>query len=145
MSEKLYAVIDTNVIVSALISKNEESSPVKVLNRVFLGDIVPVWDDEIIKEYREVLSREKFHLNPLDIEDALTVIIQYGLRADRTPVPNESFPDPSDIVFYEVKMSREDAYLVTGNIRHYPDRPFVVTPREMAEIVEGLPAEIAKN
>ena len=115
MSDKLYAVIDTNVIVSALISKN----------------------DEIIEEYREVLSREKFHLNPLDVEDVLSVIVQCGLQVERSPETEESFPDPSDIVFYEVKLSREDAYLVTGNVRHYPNKPFVVTPREIIDIVEG--------
>ena len=46
-------------------------------------------------------------------------------------------PDPSDIVFYEVKLSREDAFLVTGNVRHYPDKPFVVTPRGIIDVVEG--------
>ena len=33
-------------------------------------------------------------------------------------------------------MSKDDAYLVTGNIKHFPDKPFVVTPREMIEILE---------
>lgn len=137
MSDKLYAVIDTNVIVSALISKNDDSIPLKVMEDVMLGDIVPVWNDEIIEEYREVLSREKFHLNPLDVEDVLSVIVQCGLHVDRTPAADETFPDPSDIVFYEVKLSREDAYLVTGNIRHYPNKPFVVAPREIIDIAES--------
>ena len=49
-----------------------------------------------------------------------------------------SKPDPNDIVFYEVKMSKEETYLVTGNIKHFPKKPFVVTPREMVEIIDGL-------
>ena len=49
-----------------------------------------------------------------------------------------SLPDPDDIVFfYEVKMSKEDAYLVTGNIKHFPNTPLVVTPKEMIEILAG--------
>ena len=48
-----------------------------------------------------------------------------------------SLPDPDDIVFYEVKMSKEDAYLVTGNLKHFPNTPFVVTPKEMIEILAG--------
>ena len=47
-------------------------------------------------------------------------------------------PDPKDLVFYEVVMEErkeEDAYLVTGNIRHFPNKPFIVTPREMLDII----------
>ena len=47
-------------------------------------------------------------------------------------------PDPKDRVFYEVVMEErktEDAYLVTGNIKHFPAEKFVVTPREMLDIV----------
>ena len=138
MGSKVFAVIDTNVIVSALISKNPESSPLLVLAHVYSGTITPVFNAEIIQEYRNVLSRKKFHLNPLDFEDALLVIQDYGLNVERTEVKDEVFPDPNDIVFYEVKMSKEDAYLVAGNIKHFPKKPFVVTPREMVKIIDGL-------
>ena len=49
-------------------------------------------------------------------------------------------PDPKDRVFYEVVMEgrkREDAYLITGNLRHFPSEPFIVTPRQMLDIVVG--------
>ena len=138
MGSKVFAVIDTNVIVSALISKNPESSPLLVLAHVYSGTITPVFNDEILHEYRDVLNRDKFHLNPLDIDEALRVIRDYGLNMERTEVKDEVFPDPNDIVFYEVKMSKEDAYLVTGNIKHFPKKPFVVTPREIVEIIDGL-------
>ena len=45
------------------------------------------------------------------------------------------FPDPDDIVFYEVKMSVDDAYLITGNIKHFPKNPLVVTPLQMVEVL----------
>ena len=32
-------------------------------------------------------------------------------------------------------MSKEDAYLVTGNIKHFPTEPFIVTPRQMIDII----------
>ena len=44
-------------------------------------------------------------------------------------------PDPKDIVFYEVALSVEASYLVTGNIKHFPKKPFVVTPAEMLQII----------
>lgn len=58
-----------------------------------------------------------------------------GINVNRTKVEDEIFPDPKDIVFYEVAMSKEDAFLVTGNIRHFPSKPFVVTPAQMMEII----------
>ena len=46
-------------------------------------------------------------------------------------------PDPKDVVFYEVALSKEDAYLVTGNIKHFPKVDFVVTPAEMIDIMNS--------
>ena len=47
--------------------------------------------------------------------------------------------DPKDVVFYEVIMEgrkeHDDAYLVTGNIKHFPIKSFVVTPKEMLDIM----------
>ena len=135
MDDKLYAVIDTNVVVSAMISKNPASSPLAVLAHVFSGAITPVFNEEIISEYRDVLSRGKFHLNPLDVEEALRVIIDYGLTLDRTK-SDEVFPDPKDIVFYEVALSKKGSYLVTGNTKHFPKTQILVTPAEMLEILK---------
>lgn len=136
MANKVFAVIDTNVIVSALISTKTETPPFSVMAHVYSGIITPVYNDEMLQEYREVLSRDKFRLSPDRIDDALSVIRDYGLNLERTKVEGEVFPDPKDAVFYEVAMSKEDAYLVTGNIKHFPKKPFVVTPAEMLAIIE---------
>lgn len=40
------------------------------------------------------------------------------------------------IVFYEVAMSREDSYLVTGNLKHFPHNGRVVSPSDMLYIME---------
>ena len=122
MKDKFFAVIDTNVIVSALISKNIDSNPGKVFRAIVQERIVPLYNDEILAEYRCVLSRPKFHLSPDLIETVLKAIIV-------------DFPDPKDIVFYEIAISKENAYLVTGNIKHFPVRSFIVSPAEMVEIL----------
>ena len=98
--------------------------------------IVPLYNDEILEEYKSVLSRPKFHLNLSLIETVIKAIITYGLNIDRTPAADIEFPDPKDIVFYEIALSVEDSYLITGNIRHFPVKPFVVTPAEMVRILE---------
>jgi uncharacterized protein len=66
----------------------------------------------------------------------LRAIVMDGLWLDRTKAGEEYFPDPKDVVFYEIAMSKEGSYLVTGNIKHFPAKPFVVTPAEMIGILE---------
>ena len=84
MEGKFYAVIDTNVIVSAVISKNLESNPAKIIRAIVQDRIVPLFNDEIPDEYREVLSRPKFHLAQAQIDMVLKAIVTDGLNLDRT-------------------------------------------------------------
>ena len=132
---KYFAVIDTNVLVSAVLKQN--SVPGSIVELAFDGPVVPVLNDEIENEYREVLSRPKFHLTE-DIVEAIIHTFQHrGLYVDADQIDIE-LPDPKDLVFYEVVMEErkeEDTYLVTGNIRHFPEKPFIVTPRQMLDII----------
>lgn len=137
MVDSIFAVIDTNVLVSALISKSMDSNPMKVFQAIVTERIVPLYNDEILHEYREVLSREKFHLDKALIETVLKAIVTDGLCLGRTPAEDVEFPDPKDVVFYEIALSKEESYLITGNIKHFPVRPFVVTPAEMVQILES--------
>ena len=56
---KCYAVIDTNVLVSALLAKHENSATVKVVNHLFDGTVIPVFSELILAEYGDVLRRKK--------------------------------------------------------------------------------------
>ncbi len=132
---EIYAVIDTNVLVSALLPSQKVSNPTMVLREVFKGRIIPVYNEEILDEYKEVLSREKFHIHQALIETVVNHIKNTGLELERTKSWEGVFPDPKDVVFYEVTLSKDDAYLVTGNIKHFPKKPFVVTPAEMVAIL----------
>lgn len=132
---KYYAVIDTNVLVSAMLKW--DSFPGNVLELTFDGPIIPLLNEEIVKEYRNVLSRPKFHLTEELIKDVLEGLKSKGISIDAVPL-DEELPDPKDRVFYEVVMEAqngENAYLVTGNIKHFPTKPFIVTPRQMVEII----------
>ena len=129
------AVIDTNVIVSAYITKNLDAATSKVWEAVLQCKLTPIYNDEILSEYSEVLHREKFGIPEHLIKWALDIIVTNGVRGERV-LSDESFPDPKDVVFYEVALSKEDAYLVTGNTKHFPKKPIVVTPAEMLEILQ---------
>ena len=120
---------------SAVISKHLESNPVKIIRAIVQERIIPLYNDEILDEYRDVLSGKKFHLTQTQIDSVLKAVITDGLNLDGTPAEGVDFPDPKDIVFYEIALSKEDSYLVTGNIKHFPLKPFVVTPAEMVKIM----------
>mgnify|MGYP003538683824 FL=1 len=138
MQDKYYAVLDTNVLVSAILGASRMSIPTKVLKAVTEEKIVPLYNDEIIDEYREVLLRKKFNFDPELIETVLNTIVTDGIYIDRTKSIEEIFPDPNDIVFYEVSLSKEGSYLVTGNIKHFPQKSFIITPAEMVRLLEEI-------
>lgn len=133
---KVYAVIDTNVLVSALLTSSSSSNPFIILKAIYNKNIVPIFNDTILLEYKEVLMRPKFHLSPRQVELVLNFIVSNGIP--KVPVQTDitiDFPDIKDIVFYEVRMAVDDSYLITGNKKHFPTKPFVVTPTEMVEIL----------
>ena len=134
---KIYAVIDTNVIVSALLLRHQDSATVKILDYLYGRTIVPVYNDEILEEYATVLRRTKFNFPESTICATLEAIKAGGVKSDRISC-EEQLPDPKDIVFYEVALSVEDSYLVTGNTKHFPKKPFVVTPAEMLQIINQM-------
>ena len=132
-----YAVIDTKGFISALLSKRADAATVRVLEAMFDGKIVPLYHNDILAEYDEVLHRSKFHLKEETIQLVINAIKQYGIEVFPQPT-GEILVDMDDLVFYEVAMEKrnDDAYLVTGNQKHYPVRDFIVTPAEMMEIIE---------
>lgn len=132
----IHAVIDTNVLISALISKKKDSATVLLLEKLFDGVLTPVYNHEILKEYMEVMNRAKFHLDQNDIVQLLNTIIVSGVQTERIKT-DLFFPDKKDIVFYEVALSVNGTYLITGNTKHFPTTPIVVTPAEMLRIIES--------
>lgn len=130
----IYAVVDTNVFVSALWTKNEQSATFRVAKLLQQGKFKALYNEEILAEYQEVLSRPKFNFPKEAIATIIAYVKEYGIHSDRVPY-NEKMPDEDDRVFYEVALSKEDAYLITGNQKHFPVTPIVVTPAEMLEIL----------
>ena len=134
---KYYAVIDTNVIVSAMLFP--DSIPGTILKYVYSRVLVPLVNETIVKEYEDVLNRDKFGFYKEDIAFVINNIKENCLFLKETKT-NEQFIDKNDIVFYEITLSsRKDmnGYLVTGNIKHFPNKPFVVTPKEMVDIINS--------
>ena len=136
-----YAVIDTNVLVSSLLTERADSPTVKVMKAISEGTLIPLYNEEIMKEYDEVLHRKKFPFTEKRIRPVLASIRAFGLHVNPSPT-DEILPDMDDLVFYEVVMEKreDDAYLVTGNLRHFPPRSFIVTPAEMMALIDSAGA-----
>ncbi len=132
---RYFAVLDTNVLVSALLNKS--SVPAMILDEAADGRIAPLYDDDILAEYEDVLHRKKFPFAERDIRAVIEAIKSRGIHVEAGAV-DVTLPDMDDVIFYAVVMEKRketDAYLVTGNLKHFPKEPFIVTPREMLDII----------
>lgn len=129
-------MIDTNVILSSLLTKNYASATVQVARAVFTKKIVPMYNDDILSEYHDVLYRDKFHLSNERVSKMLTAIQFFGINIQ--PVATGIIiPDMDDLVFYETASAIENAYLITGNKKHFPDVDLIVSPAEMMRILRN--------
>lgn len=122
----MLVVLDTNVVVSSLWSKN--GAPAKVMSMVILGMLTPCYDYRIMAEYRDVLLCPKFGFSRGEVNSLLDWFENYGRSVIAAPT-SELFIDEEDKKFYEVAKCC-GALLVTGNLKHFPKDPQIVSVQE---------------
>jgi len=126
-------VIDTNILVSALISP--KGNPAKIIEMIITGKLKIFYSDEILGEYEEVLLRPKFNLNRDSLRRWLESVLGKGHNVN--PISSTfGMLDESDRIFYDVAKSC-GIYLVTGNIKHYPSESLILTPTQFLALFEG--------
>lgn len=132
MKGKIYAVLDTNVIVSSLLTP--EGNCGKIFSLIERQELTILISEEIMEEYVEVLHRKKFNFEEKAIYNQILTIRAFGEPTDLFEKKiNEKFIDNDDIVFYSITLEgrkNKDVSLITGNIRHFPIKIFIVTPDE---------------
>ena len=122
-------VIDTNIIVSALLSA--DSNAFKVLSDALDGKYTVLISEEIFQEYQDVLHREKFGFD----EEIISFLLEWfkenaiWIEISKSNIPMK---DEKDRVFYDLAKSCK-ARLVTGNIKHYPVDELVTALWELIE------------
>lgn len=117
-------VLDTNVLVSALWSA--DSKPGAIVTAVIARMFTACYDYRILDEYTKVLHRPKFEFTDWQISSFLDPIIKNGISVIAEPLPEIPFEDESDKKFFEVAKFC-DAYIVTGNTKHYPADKCIIT------------------
>ncbi len=131
----IHVALDTNIIVSTMLKKNSISG--SIVDFCLNGILIPILDENILNEYREVLSRPKFNFTEDIIEDFLSGLSSRAVFVKAATL-DLHFTDDSDRKFYEVAMEHRkvaETFLVTGNLRHFPNESFIVSPRRMMDIV----------
>lgn len=127
------AVIDTNVLVSAVINPN--GAPARVVASIQHGSLKPILSAEVFAEYQDVLARPHFNFPADKVHDIVALFEHDGLLLQPPPVDTAGLPDPGDAPF--VALARHaQCPLITGNTRHFPAKLGlrVMTAREWLEV-----------
>jgi predicted nucleic acid-binding protein len=138
-AEKIFAVIDTNVMVSSFLS-SDDSPPVRIIEEICKGNIIPLYSSFLLQEYRRVLSDERSELDDTKVYKHLRLIQDTGYDGGVELIDfGCSLMDKKDSPIFDIVLStRElDSYLVTGNTKHFPKENFVVTPKQMIDLIEN--------
>ncbi|MEO8298231.1 MAG: PIN domain-containing protein [Burkholderiales bacterium] len=113
------AVVDTNVLVSALLTPG--GLPAALLAAVLNGQLRAVVCEDIVAEYRLVLQRPRFRFDPSRVAAVIGAI---RLTSDWVPIPayagQPPLPDPTDWPFLAAA-TVAGCPVITGNARHFPE------------------------
>lgn len=111
------AVLDTNVVVSALLTPSGVTA--SLLNLAALHAFRCYVSRPILDEYREVLGRD--HLGIAEREVITSIARLQPSAVLLTPRRRlQVCRDPGDNKFLECALEGRADYLVTGNLRHFP-------------------------
>ena len=135
MKDRFNVIIDTNVIVSSLLTQNPNSATAMTLD-LFYNDLITLYySNEIYAEYNDVLHRDKFHFDKELISILLAFIKQNGILVN-PPSIDKTLPDIKDKPFYEIVMddSIRNSKLITGNLKHYPISPNIMSPADFIKL-----------
>jgi putative PIN family toxin of toxin-antitoxin system len=126
-------VIDTNVLVSAV--RKETGIPHLAVNTVLKKEnFTLVYSSDIFLEYLDVLNRRRLKLPVVKVNTLLGLILKLGEKI--SPFPQFiHFHDESDKKFYEVFKTANADYLITGNIKDFPEERGIISPKAFAELL----------
>ncbi|MFW6163084.1 MAG: putative toxin-antitoxin system toxin component, PIN family [Planctomycetota bacterium] len=126
-------VLDTNVVVSALLSPGGPCR--RITDLVFEGSLEASVDARILAEYEAVARRPHLPIEPAEADELLTLVSAVARPVPATPL-NVNLPHQDDLPFLEVAHAA-GAILVTGNLRHFPKSQragvTVLSPRQFLD------------
>jgi putative PIN family toxin of toxin-antitoxin system len=131
-------VLDTNVLVSALLSPFGNEA--QALDAVRREKIIPCLSAKILEEYAEVLARPKFGFLPDEVNALAGLLKSVGMIFEPASAARAS-TDPKDEEFIACALEADAEFIVTGNNRHFPNESCgqtkVVSARELVELLHS--------
>jgi len=132
-------ILDTNVVVSALIAKN--SPPSRIIDELVLSRRIEIFlSEETFAEYVEVLSREKFARFP-DFKAQAEILLNRLREISTQFAPKvhlEIITDENDNRFLELALTAQPDFLITGDTNDFTMSAIgntqIVTPREYCDL-----------
>ena len=128
-------VLDTNVLVSGLLSPN--GPPASILNLIVNSRLLLLYDNRILQEYIEVLHRENFGFDTSAVDSLMSFFTAEGEFIAADPIAVE-FNDEDDRMFCEVMTSGGADFLITGNPAHFPKDPKIKSPAEFLKVYDRI-------
>lgn len=132
---QLKQVIDTNIIVSAILKPHSQE---RLLFNLALSRRIDFYiSPDVLEEYQEVLSRKKFKLTSSEVEGLIALIKNNTIRVKPSKGVTAS-RDASDNRFLECAEEAEADYLVTGNTKDFPAKwkqAKIVTAGELLDLI----------
>ena len=129
------AVVDTNVVVSGLLTSGIDIPTSRILDSMLSGALRFALSIELLAEYRSVLLRTKIRsrhgLDEAQIDTILTAVAENAVICEPADPPSYP-PDHGDLHLWALLAARPGAILVTGDqalVDNPPDWASVVTPR----------------
>jgi predicted nucleic acid-binding protein len=124
--------IDTNVLVSILL--RPPNPPGRIIDRLLVGELQPVFDDRILREYRQMLARPRFRFQEGAVADLMDYFERFGWLL-AAPELSIRLADPKSLTFLEVAAASASP-LTAGNLCHSPQEapglPVIVPSKFLA-------------
>ena len=112
------AIIDTNVVVSGLLTSQDGAATRRLVDGMIAGDFPFYLSIELLGEYRQVLLRENIQnlhgLSAAQVDKVLEIIVANGILREPKPARREA-PDPGDQFLWNLLEAQPKALLVTGD------------------------------
>jgi putative PIN family toxin of toxin-antitoxin system len=127
-------VLDTNILVSSLLTAGP---PAIIVDLVADGKIISFYSNPILQEYWDVLSRKKFGFTSAQVSRLINDIVRTGITIEGKQLDKNKKINEDDRIFYDAAVEAK-AYLITGNIKHFPKESFIATPAQFLTIIARL-------
>lgn len=111
------AVIDTNILVSALLTPGGVSA--QLILAIRSQALIPVISQDIFSEYTEVLNRPRFGFANNRVTSLLEDMKGLALFLRPQSISLKELPDPDDAPFIAAALAAGCA-IITGNSKHFP-------------------------